>query len=90
MCINYRILNKIAIKNKYPLPRIDGVSHQLKGEKVFSKLDLRSIYHQIRVEEAHIPKTTLKIHYGNYDFYVLPFVLTNVPIVWMKLMNDAF
>nr|GEX27471.1 reverse transcriptase domain-containing protein [Tanacetum cinerariifolium] len=87
MCIDYRELNKLTIKNRYPLPTIDDLFDQLQRSSVYSKIDLRSGYHQLRVRDKDIPKTTFRTRYEHYKFQVMPFGLTNAPVVFMDLMN---
>ncbi|GJX62675.1 putative reverse transcriptase domain-containing protein [Tanacetum coccineum] len=87
LCIDYRELNKLTVKNRYPLPRINNLFDQLQGSIVYSKIDFRSGYHQLRVSEEDIPKTAFKTRYGHYEFQVMPFGLMNAPTVFMDLMN---
>ncbi|KAA0054669.1 pol protein [Cucumis melo var. makuwa] len=90
LCIDYRELNKVTVKNRYPLPRIDDLFDQLQRATVFSKIDLRSGYHQLRIKDGDVPKTTFRSRYGHYEFIVMSFGLTNAPTVFMDLMNRVF
>jgi hypothetical protein len=90
LCVDYRALNKVKIKNSYPLPRIDDIFDQLTSAKFFTKIDLRSGYHQIRLDKDAIPKTAFRTRYGLLQFTVIPFGLSNSPSTFMALMNDVF
>jgi hypothetical protein len=83
-------LNEVTIKNMYPLPRIEDLFNQMKGANVFSKIDLRSRYHQLRIRESDIPKTTFRTQYGLYEYIVMSFGLTNVVAYFMYLLNKVF
>jgi hypothetical protein len=90
MCVDYRSLNDDTIKNKYLLPRIEDLFNQMGGARVFSKIDLRSGYHQMKIRPSDITKTTFSTRYGLYEFTVMLFSLTNAPVYFMNLMNKVF
>ena len=90
MCINYRASNRVTAHNKYPLPRIDELLDRLRGSRCFTKIDLWSGYHQIRVHPTDIPKTAFKIRYGHFELVVIPFGLINAPTTFMHLMHSIF
>ena len=90
MCIDYRHINKVTVKNKYLLPIIEDLFYQLKGASIFSKIDLRSRYYQLRVKDANVPMTTFRTRYGHYEFLVMLFGLTNAPAAFMDLMIMVF
>ena len=90
LCIDYRQLNKVTIRNKYPLPRIDDLFDQLQGVRVFSKIDLRLGYHQLKIRDTYVPRTAFRTRYRHYELLVMPFGLTNAPAAFMDLMNRVF
>jgi hypothetical protein len=90
LCVDYRALNEVTIKNKYPLPRIDDLFDQLKGAKYCSKIDLRSGYYQLRIQHEDVPKTAFVTRYGQHEFTVMPFGLANARAYFMNLMNKVF
>ena len=90
LCVDYRKLNKMIVKNKYPLPRIDDLFHQLKGESVFSKIDLRSRFYLLRITDADVHKNVFRKLYGHYEFFIMLFGLTNARVAFMDLMNRVF
>ncbi|CAI7909519.1 unnamed protein product [Closterium sp. NIES-54] len=89
-CIDYRALNKVTVKSRYPIPRTDELIDQLRTAQVFSKIDLRGGYHQIRVEPSECAKTTFRTRYGSFKYTVMPFGLTNAPATFQMTMNEAF
>jgi hypothetical protein len=90
MCVDYRALNAVTIKNKYPLPRIDDLFNQLRGACMFCKIDLRSGYHQLKIRKSNIPKTAFITRFGLYEYTVMSFGLPNAPSYFMYLMNKVF
>ena len=90
LCIDYRQLNRVTIKNRYPLPRIDDLFDQFRGARVYSMIDLRTGYHQLRVRETYTPKTEFRTRYGHFEFTEMPFGLTNAPAAFMDLMHRVF
>jgi hypothetical protein len=90
MCVDYRSLNEVTIKNKYPLPRIEDLFDKMKGASLFSKIDLGSGYHQLKIRESDIPKTAFHTWYELYEYTVMSFGLTNAPAYFMYLMNKVF
>ena len=89
LCIDYIELNKVTIRNQYPLPRIDDLFYQLQGERVFSKIDLRLGYHQLKIQSEDVPKTSFRTRYWHYEFLFIPFGLTNAPATFMDLMSSS-
>ena len=90
LCINYKQLNRVTIKNRYPLPRIDDLFDKLRGARVYSMIDLRTGYHQLRVRDTDIPKTPFRTRYGHFEFTMMLFGLKNVPAEFMDLMHRIF
>jgi len=89
MCIDYHQLNKLTVNNKYQLPQIDDMFDQVRGESIFSKIDLSTGYHQLRIKDEYVHKTSFRTRYGHYEFILLPFGLTNSPKTFMGLINNV-
>jgi hypothetical protein len=90
MCVDYRSLSKVTIKKKYPLPRIEDLFDQMRGAKIYSKIDLRLGYHHLKIRTNDVPKTTFTTRYGLYEFLVMSFGLTNAPAYFINMMNKVF
>jgi hypothetical protein len=90
VCVDYRSLNDVTVNNKYPLPRIEDLFDQMRDARIFSKIDLRSGYHQVKIRPSDIPKTTFSTRYGLYEFTIMSFELTNTPTYFMNLRNKVF